>query len=405
MPLPKYKQNLSSNKIGLIFFIFLILISTVYSQSGFHPLRIKFDYSNLKGGFKGKEKQILIQEIELAAQFLSKMLYNNNKIDTIEINEDSLKYCYKERKSFQIKKSKFKDVDLLIIPLYARREKRDIFKGFSCKKYDLKQVYLGVLEVSNNNAQKLLDYDKYAFRLKLLHALTNMIGFEKSLLNKETLSNDYFIVPQYVTDNFWYSQAIKKYYNFTNTEMPKIEVIDEIRRSYKAYWPESIDIPDYMKEDIDGTFMITELTFYLLKELSFYRINKCDFELFNNKKCFRLDNKCFSFNDLYYNYFIDYQYEKDEATNEAKIKCHLNTNINIRNQQCGIIEGNLLNEIISESYCINFDLNHKKKLKNINDKYHIPEFDEIEYQKIKLVSPSNLCPKKHPRTRRMEAKE
>jgi hypothetical protein len=204
-------------------------------------------------------------------------------------------------------------------------------------------------------------------------------------------------VPQYVTNNFWYSQSIKKFYNFTNTEMPKVEVIDEVRRSYKDYWPDKIDIPDYMKEDIDGTFMITELTFYLLKDLSFYRINKCDFELFNNKKCFRFDNKCFTFNDLYYNYFIDYQYEKDEVTNEAKIKCHLNTNINIRNQQCGVIEGYLLNEIISENYCINFDLNHKK-LKNNNDKYHIPEFDEIEYQKIKLVSPSNLCPKKHPRT-------
>jgi len=101
-----------------------------------------------------------------------------------------------------------------------------------------------------------------------------MIGFDRSLLNKETLSNDYFIVPQYVTDNFWYSQSIKKYYNFTNTAMPKVEAIDEIRRSYKAYWPESIDIQDYMKEDIDPTFMITELTFYLLKDLSFYRINK-----------------------------------------------------------------------------------------------------------------------------------
>ena len=53
-----------------------------------------------------------------------------------------------------------------------------------------------------------------------------------------------------------------------------------------------------MKNDIDGTFMITELTFYLLKDLSFNRINKCDFELFNNKKCFRFDNKCFTFNDL-----------------------------------------------------------------------------------------------------------
>ena len=396
--LPKYKQNLPSNKIGLIFFIFLILISTAYSQSEFHPYKIKFDYSNLKGGFKGKEKEILIQEIEFAAQFLSKMIYTNNKIDTVEVNEDSLKFCYKERKSFQIRKSKFKNVDLLIIPLYAKREKRSIFQGHACKRHDLKQVFLGVLEVSNKNAQKLLDYDRYTFRLVLLHALTNLFGFDKSLLNKETLSNDYFIVPQYVTNNFWYSQSIKKYYNFTNTVMPKIEIIDEIRRSYKSYWPDNIDIPDYMKNDIDGTFMITELTFYLLKDLSFNRINKCDFELFNNKKCFRFDNKCFTFNDLYYNYFIDYQYEKDEDTNDIKIKCHLNTIINLRNKQCGVIEGNLLNEIISESYCINFDLNHKKKLKKFDNKYHIPEFDEIEYQKIKLVSPSNLCPKKHPRT-------
>ena len=54
--------------------------------------------------------------------------------------------------------------------------------------------------------------------------------------------------------------------------------------------------------------------------------------------------------------------------------------------------------MISKQYCINFKLNNKKKLNNEKNKYHIPEFDDIESKVIILVSPSQLYPKKHPRT-------
>ena len=393
----------NNKKYYIIILFFISFISKSISKGPsikeFHPFNIRFDYSNLKYGRAGDTKNILIEEIELAGSFLSKMIYNNNNRFSIKFTEDTLKHCYEKSISFKAKKYSYDNIDLLILPLYNRKKNSyNAFKGFICKQHNLKLVYLALLEINSKRVNDLIQKDVYLLRLHLLHALTNILGFDTSLLNKETLSNYYFIVPQYVTDNFWYSQSIKKYYNFTQTKMPKIHVVDEIKSSYKKYWSDEIAISDYMNERIDGSYMVTELTMYLLKDLPFYRINKCDFELFNNEKCYRFDNKCFTFNDLYYNYFIEYHYEKDKNDGKIKIKCHLNTDINLRKEQCGIIEGNLINDLISEDYSINFDLNNKKKLNNIENKYTIPEFNEIKYQKIKLVSPSKLCPKKHPRT-------
>ena len=394
------KKNLNIIICCIIFFSLIISTNSARRKphKDFHPYNIQFDYSNLKGKLNDDTKKILKDEMEMAGQFLSKLIYNDNKRTTIYFTEDTLKHCYDKSISFKTKDFEYDNIDLLIIPILADKEKRSIFEGFICKQYNLQLTYLAILEISKNYAERLIKIDTYLLRLKLLHALTNIIGFDKSLLNKETLSNSYFIVPKYVTDNFWYSQTIKKYYNFTNIQMPKIRVIDEIRSSYRKYWGEEIIVPDYMNEIIKGNYMITELTIYLLKDFSFLRINKCDFELFNNKECFRLDKKCHSFNDLYYNYFIDYHYEKDKNNGKIKIKCHLNTDINLRHHQCGVIEGNLVNDLISKKYCINYQLSNKKKVNNENDIYHVPEFDEMDYQKIQLVSPSKYCPNKHPRT-------
>ena len=335
--------------------------------------------------------------METAAEFISNLIYNNNNRNSFSFTQDNLKYCYDKSMSFEIKKYSYDKTDLLIIPLYGEKDKK-YFQGYICKQYNLKVTYLSILDISVNYAFKLIKSNNvYLLRLKILHAITNILGFDTSLLNKETLSNSYFVVPKYVTDNFWYSQSIKKYYNFTRTEMPKIVVSDEVRRSYKKYWTEEVGIPDYMRDKIKADYMITELTTYLLKDLPFYRINKCDFELFNNKICYRFDKKCFKFEDLYFNYFIDYHYEKDK-NGKLIVKCHLNTDFNLNNKQCGVIEGDLINKLISDKYSINYEINNKKKLNNENNKYKVPEFDDLEYQKIQLVSPSSRCPKKHPRT-------
>ena len=249
---------INSNKkyIKRISFSLLLLISLIFTSKSikkkdFHPFNIQFDYSNLKGGIEGDFKKILLEEIEMGGEFLSQIIYNNNHRDSFTFTQDTLKYCYDKRISFEITKYKYDNTELLIIPLYADKEKRSIFQGYICKQHNLKLTYLAILEISSNYANKLIKKDRDLLRLKLLHSLTNIIGFDTSLLNKETLSNSYFIVPKYVTDNFWYSQSIKKYYNFTNINMPKIRVIDEIRSSYKKYWSEEIMVPDYMNEKIN----------------------------------------------------------------------------------------------------------------------------------------------------------
>ena len=61
-----------------------------------------------------------------------------------------------------------------------------------------------------------------------------------------------------------------------------------------------------------------------------------------NKKCYRFDKKCFSFDDLYYDYFIDYHYEKKQDDRKIIIKCQLNTDMNLKYNQCGKIEGDLI---------------------------------------------------------------
>ena len=386
-------------KLIIYYLIFILLFSFIScKRKDFHPFRIQYDFSNLRKGLTGESKKILIEEMEMAAEFISNLIYNNNNIrNSISFTQDNLKYCYDKSMPFEIKKYTYENTDLLIIPLYGEKDKKN-FQGYICKQYNLKVAYLSILDISANYVFKLIKSNNvYLLRLKILHALTNILGFDTSLLNKERLSNSYFVVPKYVTDNFWYSQSIKKYYNFTRTEMPKIVVSDEVRRSYKKYWTEEVGIPDYMRDKIKTDYMITELTTYLLKDLPFYRINKCDFELFNNKICYRFDKKCFKFEDLYYNYFIDYHYEKDK-NGKLIVKCHLNTDINLKNKQCGVIEGDLINKLISDKYSINYEINNKKKLNNENNKYKVPEFDDLEYQKIQLVSPSERCPKKHPRT-------
>ena len=380
----------------LIFILFILISFSSCRRKDFHPFSIKYDFSNLKNELTGESKKTLIEEIILAGEFISQIIYNNNNRDSFTFTEDNLKYCYDKIMSFKIKKFSYVKTDLLIIPIYGGKYKK-YFQGYICRQHNLKLTYLSILEINSKYVYKLIKTNIYLLRLRLLHAITNIIGFDTSLLNKETLSNSYFSVPKYVTDNFWYSQSIKKYYNFTRIEMPKIIVKDEVRRSYKKYWTDEVGIPDYMKEKIKEDYMITELTMYLFKDLPFYRINKCDFELFNNKICYRFDKKCFKFEDLYNNYFIDYHYEKDENS-KIKVKCHLNTDINLRDRQCGVIEGDLINSLISSRYSINFDLNNKKKLNNENNKYKVPEFDELDSQTFDLVSPSELCPKKHPRT-------
>ena len=179
------KKNLNIIICCIIFTSLIISANSARKKEhkDFHPYHIQFDYSNLKGRLHEDTKKILLEEIEMAGNFLSKMIYNENTRNYIYFTEDNLKHCYDKSISFKTKGNEYTNIDLLIIPILADKEKKSIFEGFICKQYNLQLTYLAILEISNNYASLMIKQNKYLLRLKLLHALTNIIGFDKTLLN------------------------------------------------------------------------------------------------------------------------------------------------------------------------------------------------------------------------------
>ena len=97
------KKKLTRQTIHFLLFLSLILALVSSRRKDFHPFKIKYDFSNLKGGLSKDYKNILKEEIELAGEFISNMIYNNNYRNSFSFTEDNLKYCYDKSISFKTK--------------------------------------------------------------------------------------------------------------------------------------------------------------------------------------------------------------------------------------------------------------------------------------------------------------
>ena len=153
--------NIKNNIALLLLLSFFLINSKKINHYEYHPFNIKYDFRYLKSGMKGEYKNKLIQEMQAASEFLSQMIYISDETkDTIRFSEDTLKHCYDKSISFPKKNYAYEDTDLIIMPLYAQKEK-ELFKGFICKQHGLKLVYLAILEISNDKAKKLIKKIRY----------------------------------------------------------------------------------------------------------------------------------------------------------------------------------------------------------------------------------------------------
>lgn len=75
-------------------------------------------------------------------------------------------------------------------------------------------------------------------------------------------------------------------------------------------------------------------------------------------------------------------------------KCYLNTKENIKNNQCGILYGNLCNLKLEYRYCptyINMKYNYDK------NEIPIPELNNYDSVQFKLIKRGKYCPNYFPR--------
>lgn len=298
----------------LISIIFLFLFSSIFCSpyKEFHPLQIEFDLSNIYiEEFSTREK--FNKELKLAIAFFKDLLLTDN-IYEVTYTEDKIRYCNKKIKTFRSSGKVDEDTDLLIFPFFIKRV-HSTFDYELCSSRVGGTPFLATLNIDETKFYRLINFDIELFRLSLLRTLTNILGFETHLLNKKSISTLYFGIPKYATDNYYYSQTIKKFYNMTNAKMPKVRVYEDVRSTYVEYWNEEIEVPDYMKLSFANYFFsVTELTMNLFRDLKIYRINTCDFLLFDNN-CYRLDGKCFNYKQLNEEFFIEYHYNKKYLSN------------------------------------------------------------------------------------------
>ena len=143
-----------------------------------------------------------------------------------------------------------------------------------------------------------------------------------------------------------------------------------------------------MTSDFDEFSPITELTINTFNDLQIYSINKCDVLKYkagfgHGFSCLRPDMKCINEKDLNDKYFMEY------VIHNQNWKCYLNTKENIKNNQCGILYGNLCNLKLEYRYCPTYiDIKYPYD----KNELPIPELNNYDSVKLKLIKRSKYCP-------------
>ena len=198
-------------------------------------------------------------------------------------------------------------------------------------------------------------------------------------------------------DNYLYYWSIKKFVKINNinfTKNIKDIIPNKTDEYFLTHWNNYNNLYDVLtnnfKYENSNYTTLSEITLNFFNDCPIYFSNLCDFEKIG--KCFRLDNNCFSDEELN-NYFIEYI-----VTPNNKVICYLNNKTHYINKQWG----NLIGNIISQNFLneLEYSQNIKYTYKNTNhfSKNFLIETTLYSKQKLYLLNPSNTCPNKHPRT-------
>ena len=360
-----------------------------------HPINITFDYLYLPENKSYKYLNELIKMLENAKNILSNLILStNNKYIT---NGKNISVYYND-KLLNIEKHNI-ITDIIIIPMIKKFIIRkinitfeaDILQEYITKKIPPVGAFLYINDKTNFEQIFNDKNSKQIFLLKSLRALTDCIGLSlKYIIKSKKPKNNFFSTPIYLLTNSYSYKSILKLYNFIEKPIPqhKASINGEF---YRGYWDKDSIVKDFRNEEINLNSDLSEVSMNLFNDMDNYLIADCDFhKYYYNNICYRADQKCMSKKEvrsLYLNFGINIEKENE-------IICYLSNTDNLKNNQCGIKYGHLLQDNVN--FCPIF-----KKLSNKNPgikEYEIPELKDIKNQTLNLLKPSEKCKNIFPRT-------
>ena len=351
----------------------------------YHPLKIEVDFSsidkdeNIPINIKKSIKNIILNKNNFLYQLIT--IKNNSFI--IFSKENPSKLCSKNIPYFNDKLyKKGYNADLLIFPILdIIDDPNSILKSYICSTTKDKNRPTIAYIIFNKNINYDDKYIKEEAKGTYLHNIIHLLGFNIPCIKKNKFYNENKIKISrgknviYKLNTFFHIKEIIDKLNFK----AKLETINE---NPSSHW-HNIKINDIMLSNDYEYSPLSEFTIAYLKDTNFYTINKCSL-FYLNEKCYRF-NKCVLFNNIT-NSLVGYYY--DEIKNKSG--CYID-DINKK-----ICENNY--DILFNNENFNFTPNKIDNIENYIPINQRSELININSQKISLLSPSEKCPNKHPRT-------
>ena len=374
-------------KLILIYSTIIINAQSELLNGGYtHPLKIRIDPANLNLSNKN-DKKLLIY-LEEQSKILSTMI-NTIEGNEVVVNPNLInEQCDKKLNSTE----GIYEADMVILPFIEKFNGKNKFKVKICQANLKHKVYpsLSIFQINSFDIDNLTQTENqiYLFKLDILKHLTNCLGLSLNFMHdRRNPKNVFFETPEYLLSNSKSYKSVKKLYKLSKKELPKTDM-NLNGGFYTISWNNNTIIKDFLSNKIDIENDMSETSFNLLNDMNYYTVSKCDLDYDDYGKCHRVDQRCISSDEFDNKYYLRY------GVINSKIICYYSDEKNIERNQCGNIYGHLLRDIISYSPLIK-----KEKIKKIKiGDYEIPEFYDFDDQVLILMTPSEKCPKKMPRT-------
>ena len=269
--------------VAYCFLLFLAFInlgkikSKLSKEKFYHPLRLKFDFSNLQ---TNKNNGHLISLLTESNEIISKLIYTDN-IKNISINSTTMTKCKTE---LSFKNDLNPDADIIIFPILDSI--RDKCKIEFCSNYYSKMPSIVILKINKNlNFSSETENSEYSLILSALKMLTDCLGLDKSYLKKKKFyRNNFFETPYYLTDGMDKSfKSIKKLYSLSGKKVPD-KNISLNGNFYLSIWDKDFIVKDFRSEEIDIKGDMSESSLNFFNDINFYSVAKFDFEFIGQKK-------------------------------------------------------------------------------------------------------------------------
>ena len=393
-----------------LLFIFILFFSLLIISSGkkiikpsiysFSPIDIEFRIVGIISKIKERDLNKVKRLANSVKSLLRSLIYVNFPKKKLTLDKKVLDNFEIEYNNYEpLLKEEEKIIKHLVVLLNFKKLRRRLFqtviykaKKESMRSPDKKQCYIGLININNVIYKNYMKSPLY-FKMSMIKEIFYLLGFRKPYFQKKGIRNNFDEVPYYLIKDLKSFQSYKKYLSLTNREYKPISYTEN-GKFYLYDWPNNYNINDIMSLSLKHDTPITELTANTFNDMKIYSFNNCDLLKYKagfgrGFSCIRPDQKCIDEKTLNKDYFLEY------SINVMNWKCYLNTKENIKNKQCGIRYGNLCNLKLEYRYCPSY-IDIKPDLDR--NELPIPELDNYNSQKIKLLKRGKYCPAYFPRS-------